>query len=617
MNIKTTTPTWQEILYRLRRQARQFIYPAKPSAKVGMGARPYAGGTTFRVWAPDADHVFVSGSFNNWSKERHPLASEGNGFWSADIDGAIVGDEYRYLIHNGSQRLLRTDPHARDVNKAHGNGVISEISGWLRGDPPPWMPKWNELVIYELHVGTFDEQANDARGQFQGVIEKLPYLQYLGVNAIEIMPIAEFAGDFSWGYNPAHPYAVTRTFGGREAFRQLVQAAHDAGIAVILDVVYNHFGPEDLSLWQFDGWQDNGKGGIYFYNDWRSTTPWADTRPDYGRQEVRQYIRDNALMWLEEYQVDGLRWDATAWIRNVHGHEGDAATDIPEGWNLMRWINDEIDLRQRWTLSIAEDLRSNPTITRPTGEGGAGFDSQWDDQFVHPIRQAVIAAEDADRDMDAVAAAVAAGYGGDVFDRVIYTESHDEVANGKARVPEEIAPGQADSLFSRKRSVLGAALVFTSPGIPMIFQGQEFLESGWFDDHQPLDWQKARKNGGLVKLYRDLIHLRRNCYGNTRGLTGQKTEILLADNEQKLLAFHRWEFGGPGDDVLVVANFAHVSHEDVMIPFPYEGLWKLRFNSDRQLYDPNFGSSADADVLVEEGMASLAIGPYGVQIYSM
>ena len=157
MSINTTTSSWREMLYRLRRQVRQFIYPVKPSTHLGMGARPYAGGTAFRVWAPHAHRVFVSGSFNNWSRERHPLANEGNGYWSADIDDAIVGDEYRYLIHNGTQRLVRTDPHARDVTEGHGNGVISEISGQLRGDPPAWMPKWNELVIYELHVGTFDE----------------------------------------------------------------------------------------------------------------------------------------------------------------------------------------------------------------------------------------------------------------------------------------------------------------------------------------------------------------------------------------------------------------------------------------------------------------------------
>lgn len=617
MSRNTKTSAWQEILYRLAGLVRQFVTPVRSSTRLGMGAIPYEGGTAFRVWAPYARHVFVTGSFNNWSRERHPLAKEGSGHWSADVDGAIVGDEYRYLIHNGSQRLVRTDPHARDVTEEHDNGVISARLGGLRGDPPPWMPKWNELVIYELHVGTFDEKAGNARGQFQGVIDKLSYLQYLGVNAIEIMPIAEFAGDYSWGYNPAHPSAVTRTFGGHEAFRQLVTAAHELGIAVIVDVVFNHFGPENLSLWQFDGWQENGKGGIYFYNDWRSTTPWADTRPDYGRQEVRQYIRDNALMWLEEYQVDGLRWDATAWIRDVYGNEGDLATGITEGWNLMRWINDEIDLRQRWSMIIAEDLRGNGALTRPTGEGGAGFDSQWDDRFVHPVRQAIITADDADRDMVAVAAAVVAGYGGDVFDRIIYTESHDEVANGKARVPEEIAPGKADSLFSKKRSVLGAVLVFTSPGIPMIFQGQEFLESGWFDDHKSLDWQKARTNSGLLRLYRDLIRLRRNLEGQTRGLTGQNCEVLFIDNEQKLLAVRRWEFGGPGDDVVVVANFANETRTDVAVPFPEAGVWRLRFNSDRLMYDPGFNGTPDMDVLAaEDGQALLTIGPYAALIFS-
>ncbi len=127
----------------------------------------------------------------------------------------------------------------------------------------------------------------------------------------------EFAGDRSWGYNPAHPFAIESTYGGPAGFQRFVKAAHQKGIAVLVDVVYNHFGPSDLSLWQFDGWSENGMGGIYFYQDWRANTPWGDTRPDYGRREVRQYIRDNALMWLEDYRCDGLRFDATAYIRNV------------------------------------------------------------------------------------------------------------------------------------------------------------------------------------------------------------------------------------------------------------------------------------------------------------
>jgi len=273
-------------------------------------------------------------------------------------------------------------------------------------------------------------------------------------------------------------------------------------------------------------------------------------------------------------------------------------------------------LRQPWTISIAEDLRSNPWLTKTTRDGGAGFDAQWDDRFVHPICQAIIVADDADRDMAAVASAILASYDGDVFDRVIYTESHDEVANGKARVPEEIAPGGADSLFAKKRAVLGAALVFTSPGIPMIFQGQEFLESGWFDDHQSLDWHKAQQNGGIVKLYRDLIRLRRNKDGQTRGLTGQHTEVFHLDDEKKTLAFRRWELGGPGDDVVVVANFANQTRENVELSFPFPGLWRLRFNSAQQLYDASFDDTPGRDVVAGEENLSITIGPFAVLIYS-
>ncbi len=133
------------------------------------------------------------------------------------------------------------------------------------------------------------------------------------------MPPFEFAGDRSWGYNPAFPYAVESTYGGPDELKQLVRAAHEHGIAVILDVVYNHLGPSDLDLWQFDGWSEDDKGGIYFYQDERSTTPWGETRPDYGRQDVREFLRDNVLQWLDEFRVDGLRWDATAYISSITG----------------------------------------------------------------------------------------------------------------------------------------------------------------------------------------------------------------------------------------------------------------------------------------------------------
>jgi 1,4-alpha-glucan branching enzyme len=279
-------------------------------------------------------------------------------------------------------------------------------------------------------------------------------------------------------------------------------------------------------------------------------------------------------------------------------------------------VNDEINLRRPWFLNIAEDLRDNEMVTRPTPEGGAGFDAQWDARFVHPIRAAVIAAGDEQRDMTAVADAIRFRYADDAFKRIIYTESHDEVANGKARVPEEISPGEADTLFARQRSTLGAALVFTTPGIPMIFQGQEFLEDGWFDDHDPLDWSKSEKHAGITSLFRDLIHLRRNTDGLTRGLTGQRVDITHEDNENKLVAFHRWELGGPGDDVFVVANFANRTHEAYKLAFPRAGEWRLRLNSGSTLYDAEFPETAAGDVTVDDDSTPIAVGPYSVLIYS-
>jgi len=239
------------------------------------------------------------------------------------------------------------------------------------------MPPWNELVIYELHIGTFARADKEIPGTFDYAINKFRYLRACGINAVEVMPVTEFAGDFSWGYNPAHPFAVESAYGGPDAFKRLVNAAHSHGIAVILDVVYNHFGPSDLDMWRFDGWTADGageKGGIYFYNDHRSATAWGDTRPDYGRGEVRQYIRDNAMMWLEDCRCDGLRYDMTLYIRSIVGNGGD---DIPDGWSLEAWINREICQKYPQKIVIAEDLRDNEYITRSANEGGANFGAQW------------------------------------------------------------------------------------------------------------------------------------------------------------------------------------------------------------------------------------------------
>ena len=593
-----------------------------PSSHPGMGALPFSAGCAFRVWAPFAEQVFVTGTFNKWSEDCNPLVSEGKGYWSVDVAGAQPGDEYKYVLVSDSFKAWRIDPYAKKVTNSVGNSVIvnSEFD-WGQSDFQ--IPNWNEMVIYELHIGTFNDQPGGAPGNLNGVIERLPHLSELGINTIKVMPPTEFAGAFSWGYNPAHIFAIESDYGGPQAFKEFIKTAHSNGIAVIFDVVYNHLGPSDLDLWQFDGWQENDKGGIFFYNDSRSSTPWGDTRPDYGRPEVRQYLRDNALMWLEEYRVDGLRWDATAYIRNVHGNTGDAFDNLPAGNDLMRWINDEINTRQPWKISIAEDLRNDASLTKETSQDGSGFDSQWDAKFVHPIRKVIITPDDHNRNMYEVKDAILHQYNNNAFERIIYTESHDEVANGKARVPQEIWADEPASYFSRKRSTLGAAMVFTAPGIPMIFQGQEFLEDEWFRDTDPIDWVKKETFNGIYLLYRDLIRLRRNWYNNTRGLQGQHVNVHHINNADKVIAYHRWQNGGYGDDVIVIVNMANTSYNHYTIGFPREGLWKIRFNSDWSGYSDDFTNHFSFDTIAHQGSkdglpcnANVGLGPYSVVILS-
>jgi 1,4-alpha-glucan branching enzyme len=593
-----------------------------------MGAVPYAGGVTFRVWAPFASGVSVAGGFNGWDPGTASMTLEGSGYWSLDVDGAAIGDQYKFVIANPALAtpLWKNDPYARSMTNSVGNSIVAETEfAWqCQGYSTP---PWNELVIYELHVGSFqfDPLSHNGRGDFDTVIGKLDYLQDLGINAIQLMPSDEFAGDISWGYNPAEIFAIEDSYGGPNGLRRLIDAAHSRGIAIIYDVVYNHLGPSDLDLWQFDGWSQDGQGGIYFYNDWRRQTPWGDTRPDYGRGDVRQYIRDNALYWLEEHQCDGLRWDATGWIRNAWGSNSDSGSDLPDGWQLMRWINSEIRRRQPWKISIAEDMQDSEWITKDLGAGGAGFGAQWGGGFMHGIRNAIVPPDDGGRDIYALRDVIAQRFNGNSFERVLYTESHDEVAAsaGEARVPELIWPGNAGSFYAQKRSTLGAALVFTAPGIPMIFMGQEFLECGSWSDASPLDWSKVERFAGIRALYRDLIRLRRNWYDTTRGLKGQNINVHHINQSGKVLAFHRWDQGGPRDDVVVVVNLADRGYDSYRVGFPRGGLWRVRLNGDWGGYSPDFTNRSSNDVWASDNGAdtmpfagNVGLGPYSTVIFS-
>ena len=554
----------------------------------GMGAilNAHEKGTTFRVWAPNATSVSVVGDFNDWNSAADPLAHEQNGYWATNVAEAKEGMEYKFSITNNGNTFLRNDPYAKEMTNSNGNSIICNLNfEWKCTDFK--MADWNRLVVYELHIGTFFRGENkEGVGTFYDAIKRLSYLKALGINCIEILPIAEFAGDISWGYNPSAPFAVETDYGGPKGFAQFVDEAHLLGIAVINDVVYNHFGPSDLDLWQFDGWSENDKGGIYFYNDYKSDTPWGDTRPDYGRLEVRQYIRDNAFMWLQEYKCDGLRWDATSYIRDKDGGIGYEKVEIAEGTLLMQQINGEIHEKLSGKILIAEDLKGDHNVTSKFGDHALHFDSQWDGDFVHPVKRVLTAVDDAGRNLEDITKALLNSYNNDVFQRTIFTESHDEVANGKSRIPEEIQPGQADSEYAKKRSILGAVLVMTSPGIPMIFQGQEFLEDEYFTDNQELDWSKFSAFKGITKLYRDLINLRSVPEEHTTfGLIGNEINIIHFNNETKILAYSRTHRDYQDSPTIIILNFSSNVYENYKIGSLKSENLKVIFNSTWEGYD--------------------------------
>jgi 1,4-alpha-glucan branching enzyme len=584
------------------------------SSENAVGAILHDKGVTFRVWAPFAQNVFVSGSYNNWSKAL--MEKENGGYWHLEVSNALAGQEYKFVIDTGNGELHKNDPRSLQMTTSAGNSVIiDQTFNWENDNFKA--PNFNEQVIYELHIGTFNRPDPAESGTFETAMAKLDYLSELGVNMIELMPISAMANDRGWGYATDYIYAVESLYGGRKQFLDFVKTAHKKGIGVILDVVYNHFGPDGaLDLWQFDGWSQDGHGGIYFYNDWRSETPWGATRPDFGRLEVRQYIADNVRMWMRDCHLDGLRVDSTIYIRNVKGRNNDPANDLADGWGLLQEISTisrEINPR---SITIAEDVSGNEYITKPVNDGGAGFSSQWEVNFPRVLRDALDVVDDSNRNLTAICDALSKHYNTDVFQRVVYSDSHDSAANGGARLSEEIAPGDATNVFARKRSLLASAVILTAPGIPMLFAGQEFMEAGSFNDWQALEWKNIEKFRGIVQAHQHLISLRKNQYNNTKGLVSQNFNVLHLNEGDKVLAYHRWDKGGAGDDVMVVINFANRSYDDYWINFPNNGVWKVRFNSSWNGYSDDFENIGVSEVKVENNSGKLSLGSYSVLLLS-
>ena len=595
------------------------------STRPGWGSTPYhdvsGTGVTFRVWAPNATGVWVPGTFNSWSTTATPLAQEltngiWNGVWSADVTSAAPGGQYKYYITYSGGSVWKHDPRARWVTSAGSasgaNDIIYDptIFNW-NGDNFT-APALNDLFIYELHMGTFP--SGSVPNRFIAATNKLDYLKSLGVNAVELMPIAEFGNSGnSWGYDPAQPFAADNSqYGGPDGLKTFVQACHARGIAVLLDVVHNHYGPGDLDMWNFDGWSGTnslGGGGIYFYesNPNLQSTSYGDTRPNFSSQQVDSFVQDNFTLWLSECHVDGFRWDTPGLMMNATGYGY-----ISAAGNLIAAINAMIHTNYTGKISIAEDVHNS-----------FGFDSAWDTSYPYAVTPVLTNTVDASRDVTVIAHAVQYNvrYGGPAGSgRVVFLESHDVVGdlNGGVRLVTAIDPVTPNSYRARKLSTLGAAVSLTAPGVPMIFQGQEMLENQSFDSGLSVTWSKTNTYSYIVQFYRDLISARRNLHGSTPGLEGDQYGTLQVDNLNKLVAFNRWKSAAPSQDAVVIAHFANTTLNNYTLNFPSAGNWYVQFNSDSTNYGPDYGNIGSSVVTAvgNPATASINIGPYSALILS-
>ena len=576
------------------------------SARSGVGAIPYAdaGGTgvMFRTWAPNASAVRVRGGFNGWGTTAMAKDMPGgswSGYWSVDVPGARAGQEYKFDL-NGS---WRKDPRGRRVVNSSGNSIVYDHASFDWGNDSSFSPIWrNDLVIYEMHAGSYNAE-DWLPSTFDECIEKIPYLKALGISAIQLMPINEFPTDRSWGYNPSDLFAIESSHGGPDSLKRLVKACHENGLAVLLDVVHNHYGPTDLEMWQFDGWSQNGLGGIFFYNEkWKAATDWGETRPDYGRAEVKDFIQAQIQMFVEDYHIDGFRWDSVYNIRHYSGTWNQAGSDML--WQVNSWL----ETHHPGVFRIAEDHAFDSDVK---------FEAQWDHGFLNDIRYIATAANDTDRNMDALAYHL--GNGG--FNRVVYVESHDTCGdlNKKHRLPYDVQNNDPEGYFPKKRALLANAIALVSPGIPMIFAGSEMHEWYTFSNNQALRWSYADTYAGIVQAYADLIHLRRNAYGNTAALKQVgKVNVHHVNNTAKVVGLIRWDAGGGVDDVVIAINCSATTYTGYSLAFPSSGTWHCLYNSDRQTYDSSFKNVGPAvgGTIVAGATASLDLGPYSMQIYS-
>ncbi|MCA9757154.1 MAG: alpha amylase C-terminal domain-containing protein, partial [Candidatus Eisenbacteria bacterium] len=536
------------------------------------GATPLSGGgVVFRVWSPGTTSAEVRGEFNGWA-EGDEMTRVGED-WVHRVPSATIGQQYKYRFDDSH---WNTDPRARRLNASDNNNsyILDPFSyPWSVSDFD--VPDFEEMVIYQLHVGTFAGGNGDPYGftpfpsRYIDVAARADHLADLGVNCVMIMPVNEFPGDESAGYNPISNYAPEWKYGTPDEFKSMIDAFHERGIAVVLDIVWNHFSFSDNFMWFYDGDQ------IYF-DDPALETPWG-AQADFDNGNVRSYYLESAHQWLDHFKLDGFRMDATDFM-NIPPQDG-------SGWSLMQALNDQVDTRWADKFIFAEQLPDDPFVTRPTSLGGAGFDAQYHDAFTDRLREVILTAASGDPEMWKIQNIVN-GSGAFLNGRYVvnYVELHDETwpSSGGQRLVKTIdTTFPHDDIYAQGRTKLAQGIAFTAPGIPAMIMGTEWLESIDFGTSSTnrIDWEKMTTYPGIYQYYQDLIALRTSV---TALRADSPHEVYRVDESANVIAYQRYDFGG--SVAVVVANFSNNDYTSFRVGLPQPNSWTEVLNSQSAIY---------------------------------